>query len=50
MEIDGGKLMVVNDRRPEALGNLRVLPDEILCDIISLLSPRDVAQLACVSR
>ncbi|KAI4307418.1 hypothetical protein L6164_030610 [Bauhinia variegata] len=37
------------DRRADALGDLRVLPDEILCGIFELLSPRDVARLACVS-
>ncbi|EHA8587360.1 putative F-box protein [Cocos nucifera] len=37
------------DRRPDALGDLRVLPDEILCAILELLSPPDLARLACVS-
>ena len=37
------------DRRPEALGDLGVLPDETLCSILESLSPRDVARLACVS-
>lgn len=50
MEINGGEMMMVgNDRRSGALGNLRVLPDEVVCDIITLLSPPDVARLACVS-
>ncbi|KAK9757623.1 hypothetical protein RND81_01G174600 [Saponaria officinalis] len=39
-----------NDRRTGALGDMRVIPDEIICDIISVLSPRDVARLSCVSR
>ncbi|KAL3733117.1 hypothetical protein ACJRO7_022611 [Eucalyptus globulus] len=37
------------DRRPDALGNLRVLPDEVVCSILENLSPRDVALLSCVS-
>lgn len=41
--------MAVVDRRIEALGNLRVLPDEVICEIISSLSPPDVARLSCVS-
>lgn len=49
MENNGGKMAVV-DRRIEALGNLRVLPDEVICEIISSLSPPDVARLSCVSR
>ncbi|KAL1344644.1 hypothetical protein HN51_018514 [Arachis hypogaea] len=40
---------VHRDRRPEALGDLGVLPDETLCSILESLSPRDVARLACVS-
>ncbi|XP_002513952.2 F-box protein At1g78280 [Ricinus communis] len=39
----------VKDRRPEALGNLRVLPDELICAILENLTPRDAARLACVS-
>lgn len=38
------------DRRADALGNLRVLPDEIVCSILEYLCPRDVARLSCVSR
>lgn len=38
------------DRRLEALGDLRVLPDEILCAIFTFLSPHDVGRLSCVSR
>ncbi|XP_073140432.1 lysine-specific demethylase JMJ21 isoform X2 [Henckelia pumila] len=38
-----------NRRRVEALGDLRVLPDEILCAILVNLTPRDVARLSCVS-
>ncbi|KAL2504282.1 F-box protein [Abeliophyllum distichum] len=37
------------DRRREALGNLCVLPDEILCAILIYLTPLDVARLSCVS-
>uniref|UniRef100_A0A0D6R5E3 JmjC domain-containing protein n=1 Tax=Araucaria cunninghamii TaxID=56994 RepID=A0A0D6R5E3_ARACU len=37
------------DRRPEGLGALQILPDEIICIILEALSPRDVAKLACVS-
>ncbi|VFQ79001.1 unnamed protein product [Cuscuta campestris] len=37
------------DRRFSALGDLRVLPDEIICAVLTHLSPRDVARLACVS-
>ncbi|KAK4434216.1 F-box protein [Sesamum alatum] len=39
----------MKDRRADALGDLRVLPDEILCDILTTLTPRDVARLSCVS-
>ncbi|EXB75365.1 F-box protein [Morus notabilis] len=38
------------DRRPDALGDLRVLPDEVICAILEFLTPRDVARVACVSR
>lgn len=41
---------VGKDRRTDALGDLRVLPDEILCTILTRLTPRDVARLSCVSR
>ncbi|ESW08264.1 hypothetical protein PHAVU_009G032400 [Phaseolus vulgaris] len=37
------------DRRTEALGDLRVLSDEILCAILERFTPRDVARVACVS-
>ncbi|KAG6705463.1 hypothetical protein I3842_07G180400 [Carya illinoinensis] len=37
------------DRRPDALGDLRVLPDETICAILEYLTPRDIARLACVS-
>lgn len=46
----GTALAVVKDRRAEALGDLRVLPDEVLCTILTRLTPRDVARLSCVSR
>ncbi|KAG0565056.1 hypothetical protein KC19_8G160000 [Ceratodon purpureus] len=39
----------VRDRRPEALGAFRVLPDELVCSIIAALPPRTVGTLACVS-
>lgn len=38
------------DRRPDALGDLQVLPDEVICAILEFLTPRDVARVACVSR
>ncbi|KAF9612080.1 hypothetical protein IFM89_037999 [Coptis chinensis] len=37
------------DRRPEALGDLQLLPDEIICSVLELLTPRDVACVSCVS-
>ncbi|KAI6687816.1 hypothetical protein NL676_024644 [Syzygium grande] len=37
------------DRRPGALGDLCVLPDEVICSILENFSPRDVARLSCVS-
>ncbi|EPS59334.1 hypothetical protein M569_15473, partial [Genlisea aurea] len=37
------------DRRTAALGDLRFLPDEILCAILARLVPGDVARLSCVS-
>lgn len=40
----------MRDRRLDALGDLRVLPDEIICSIMQLLTPRDLGRLACVSR
>ncbi|KAL8030270.1 hypothetical protein ABFX02_14G275400 [Erythranthe guttata] len=40
---------VLKDRRTDALGDLRVLPDEILCTILTRLTPRDVARLSCAS-
>ncbi|KAK4747488.1 hypothetical protein SAY87_014074 [Trapa incisa] len=39
----------LRDRRHDALGELRVLPDEVICSILENLSPRDVARLSCVS-
>lgn len=41
---------VAKDRRLDALGDLRIIPDEILCAILVYLTPRDVARLSCVSR
>lgn len=38
------------DRRPEALGDFRILPDEVINTILENLTPRDVSRLACVSR
>lgn len=37
-------------RREAALGGLAVLPDEVLCAVVDLLSPTDIGRLACVSR
>ncbi|KAG9451442.1 hypothetical protein H6P81_011407 [Aristolochia fimbriata] len=37
------------DRRPDALGDLRVLPDELISVILEYLTARDVARLSCVS-
>lgn len=48
MEVNGDSV-VASDRRPDALGHFNVLPDEIVCSILNLLSPRDVARLACAS-
>ncbi|XP_050231074.1 lysine-specific demethylase JMJ21 isoform X2 [Mercurialis annua] len=39
----------ISDRRADALGNLKVLPDELICDILEKISPQDAARLACVS-
>ncbi|KAL4556455.1 hypothetical protein LXL04_039108 [Taraxacum kok-saghyz] len=51
MEVDGDSQpqVVPRDRRPDALGDFNVLSDEIVCSILTLLSPRDVARLACAS-
>ncbi|KAI3751617.1 hypothetical protein L2E82_22708 [Cichorium intybus] len=51
MEVDGDSQpqVVPRDRRPDALGDFLVLPDEIVCSILTYLSPRDVARLACAS-
>ncbi|KAF3320802.1 F-box protein [Carex littledalei] len=37
------------DRRVDALGALRILPDETICAILELLSPTDLGRLSCVS-
>lgn len=37
------------ERRPDALGHLRVLPDELICAILEHLSPSDLGRLSCVS-
>eukprot|EP00249_Psilotum_nudum_P029798 c41182_g1_i1 orf=3-365(-) len=37
------------DRRPNALGGLQILSDEILCHILDFLHPPDVGILSCVS-
>ncbi|KNA15547.1 hypothetical protein SOVF_097330 [Spinacia oleracea] len=42
-------MMAGNDRRAGALGDLRVLPDEVICAVISFLSPPDFGRLSCVS-
>ncbi|WCJ43496.1 Bifunctional arginine demethylase and lysyl-hydroxylase JMJD6 [Euphorbia peplus] len=39
----------VKDRRPDALGNLKVLPDDLICSLLEYLTPRDAARLSCVS-
>ncbi|XP_043689976.1 F-box protein At1g78280-like [Telopea speciosissima] len=49
MEGTQSQVMEVKDRRTVALGELRILPDEIICAILENLTPRDVARLACVS-
>ncbi|KAI3412796.1 uncharacterized protein J3R85_016925 [Psidium guajava] len=49
METPQAQPLGFRDRRPDALGDLRVLPDEIICSILENLSPRDVARLSCVS-
>ncbi|KAM0976760.1 hypothetical protein PS2_019360 [Malus domestica] len=49
MENSEAHALGLTDRRPAALGNFRVLPDDLICDILEYLSPRDVARLACVS-
>ncbi|KAK6116151.1 hypothetical protein DH2020_008420 [Rehmannia glutinosa] len=43
------RLAVEKDRRTDALGALRVLPDEILYAILTRLTPSDVGRLSCVS-
>lgn len=52
MEVDRNSQfqIVTRDRRPDALGDFNRLSDEIVCSILNLLSPRDVARLACASR
>ncbi|KAL6650056.1 hypothetical protein ACP70R_014280 [Stipagrostis hirtigluma subsp. patula] len=36
-------------RREAALGDLAVLPNEVLCAVVDLLPPADIGRLACVS-
>ncbi|KAL5844348.1 hypothetical protein ACOSQ4_010306 [Xanthoceras sorbifolium] len=48
MESSQGEF-VMRDRRPDALGDFKVLPDEIICSILDFLAPRDLGRLACVS-
>ncbi|EOY30600.1 Transferases, transferring glycosyl groups, putative isoform 1 [Theobroma cacao] len=38
----------LEDRRADALGNLKSLPDELICTILDYVTPRDIARLACV--
>ncbi|KAM1365809.1 hypothetical protein ACFX13_044784 [Malus domestica] len=49
MENSQAHALGLTDRRPAALGDFRVLPDDLICDILEYLPPRDVARLACVS-
>ncbi|CAN1181872.1 Lysine-specific demethylase JMJ21 [Linum perenne] len=49
MENSQFPIPVFKDRRSDALGSLRVIPDEVIASILELLTPRDVANLACVS-
>ncbi|KAF3781067.1 F-box protein [Nymphaea thermarum] len=50
MESDGGMVFPPpKDRRPDALGDLTVLSDELLCAIFESLPPSDIGRLACVS-
>ncbi|XP_062026333.1 lysine-specific demethylase JMJ21-like [Rosa rugosa] len=49
MEISESPPFRPRDRRPDALGSFLVLPDELICAVLELLSPRDVARLSCVS-
>ncbi|GAV83265.1 LOW QUALITY PROTEIN: F-box domain-containing protein/Cupin_8 domain-containing protein, partial [Cephalotus follicularis] len=41
--------LALKDRRSDALGNLRVLSDELISYILEYLTLRDVASLSCVS-
>lgn len=50
MENSEAHALGLRDRRPDALGNFRALPDDLICDILEYLTPRDVARLASVSR
>ncbi|KAJ0752762.1 putative transcription factor & chromatin remodeling &Metalloenzymes JmjC family [Helianthus annuus] len=49
VEANSQTQIVSSDRRPDALGDFNLLSDEIVCSILNLLSPRDVACLACAS-
>ncbi|KAJ3673406.1 hypothetical protein LUZ60_006780 [Juncus effusus] len=48
MEMEMDQSMAI-DRRPAALGDLAVLPDETICSVLDLLSPTDLARLSSVS-
>lgn len=41
---------VMDWRRHDALGDLRVLTDDIICRILGMLEIQDVARLSCASR
>ncbi|XP_062101378.1 lysine-specific demethylase JMJ21-like [Humulus lupulus] len=49
MDNPGAPADELGDRRPAALGGLRVLPDELVCAILEYLTPPDLARLSCVS-
>ncbi|KAI4388722.1 hypothetical protein MLD38_001027 [Melastoma candidum] len=47
--MDDPQAQNLDRRRSDALGDLRVLPDQVICSILENLSPRDVCRLSCVS-